>query len=314
MQVVFLGTPIWAAAYLPAIQQAGSEIAVVISQPDRARSRGRKVQPTPVKQAALEMGIAVLQPEQVNSEEALAQIGATEPDVLLTVAYGQILGKRLLALPRLAALNVHYSLLPQLRGPAPVQHALLQGMAQTGVTLQEMAEEVDAGDILVQEAAAIGPDDNADTLCRKLTEVGTGMVTAALPQIAAGELLGRPQNHAEATYAPLLTKADMQLDFTRSAEAVRNRIRAFAPRPGAYCLLGDRRLKITVAEIVNDSCEAAGEPGTIVEIDSDSGPLVRTGEGLLLVRRVQPEGRREMSAVEWLRGARVEAGTLLSYC
>ncbi len=312
MRVVFLGTPVWAAAYLTAIQQAGSEIVLVVSQPDRRRSRGRKLQPTPVKQAALELGLTVMQPEQVNSDAAVARIRATEPELLLTVAYGQILGKRLLEVPKLGALNVHYSLLPELRGPAPVQHALLEGLERTGVTLQEMAEQVDAGDILAQQATAIEPDDNADTLCRKLTEVGTAMVAAALPELAAGELLSRPQNHAAATYAPLLTKADTQLDFTQSAEAVRNRIRAFAPTPGAYCLLQGRRLKITAAEIVNDSSQAAGEPGTIVEINSDSGPVIKTGEGLLLVKRVQPAGRREMEAAEWLRGARIEAGTVLS--
>jgi len=184
-------------------------------------------------------------------------------------------------------------------------------LEHTGVTLQAMTAEVDAGDVLAQEEVVIERDDNAETLCRRLTEAGTALVERALPQIAEGRLKGRPQDAAEATYAPLLSKADTRLDFSERAEELCKRIRAFAPRPGAYCLLDGRRLKITAAEQVGDFQEQAGQPGKIVEVDGRAGFFIQTGNGLLLVARVQPEGKAEMTAAEWLRGARIESGRLL---
>lgn len=311
MRTVFLGTPKWAAPYLPALRDAGAQVAMVISRPDRPRGRGRKLQPTPVRRTAEQMGLPVLQPEQVNARQVVEQLRELEPDLLLVVAYGGILAEPLLDLPRLAALNVHYSLLPKLRGPAPVQHALLQGMDVTGVTLQKMALEVDSGDILLQRQVPIADDDDSETLHEKLTGVGVELVRASLPRMECGDLPARPQDHREATFAPMLTKGDQRLDFSDSAVQLRNRIRALAPRPGAYCRLRDRRLKITMAEVVEQRGRQVGQAGTIVEMDSDRGPVVQTGEGLLVITRLQPEGSRQMTGAEWLRGARLEKGARL---
>ena len=311
MRVVLMGTPIWAAAYLAAIEQCGGETVLVVTQPARGRGRGREVRATAVKTAAVALGLEVAEPEKVNEPEAVAQIAALEPDFLLVVAYGQILGERLLGLPKVGALNVHYSLLPALRGPAPVQHALLQGLQRTGVSLQEMARKVDAGDVFAQEEVAIAEDDDADTLLRKLTDAGTRLVREALPRIAAGELQAKAQEDALASYAPALEKDDLRLDFSASAADVRNRIRALAPKPGAYCVVEGRRLKVTRAEVVEDIAGQEGEVGRIVEIRPEAGPVVATGAGLVLIRRVQPEGRREMEAAEWLRGARLQTGAKL---
>jgi methionyl-tRNA formyltransferase len=311
MRVVFMGTPEWAAAYLDAIEQCGGDTVLVVTQPARRRGRGRKLGATGVKQAAMALGLDVAEPEKVNDAETVARIAELEPDFFLVVAYGQILGEQLLRLPRVEALNVHYSLLPALRGPAPVQHALLQGLTRTGVSLQKMVAEVDAGDVFAQEEVEIAEDDNADTLCGKLTDAGTRLVAEGLPRIAAGELGGEVQEHSRAGYAPVLEKNDLRLDFSASAVDIRNRIRALAEKPGAYCMLDGRRLKVTRAEVVEDIAGQEGEPGRVVEIRSEVGPVVATGDGFLLIERVQPEGRREMEAADWLLGARLQSGTKL---
>jgi methionyl-tRNA formyltransferase len=174
-----------------------------------------------------------------------------------------------------------------------------------------MVAEVDAGDVFAQAEVAVADDDNAEALCRRLTEAGTSLVAEALPRIAAGELRGEAQEHSRASHAPALEKEDLRLDFSTSAEDVRNRLRAFAPKPGAYCMLEGRRLKVMRAEIVEDIAGQEGEPGRVVEIRNEAGPVVATGKGLVLLRRVQPEGRREMEAAEWLRGARLQIGAKL---
>ena len=311
MRIVFLGTPPWAAAYLQPLMDAGHAVELVLTQPDKPGKRGRTPQPPATKIEAQRLGLPVSQPERANAPEAVRRVAEARPDVLLTVAYGQILRDALLGCPIVDALNVHYSLLPLLRGPAPVQHALLQGMTVTGVSLQRMALEVDAGDIYAFDSLQIGRDENADSLCRRLTQAGIELVVRSLPAIASGELTPTGQDHAGASYAPLLEKQDQALDFSRSAHDVHNRVRAFAPQPGAYCLFRGKRLGVTASAVVDDCRADAGMPGAVVEIDSDRGPVVATGEGLIELLRVHPEGRREMDAASWLRGAAVQPGDVL---
>lgn len=311
MRAVFMGTTQWAATYLPVLRDTGVQVITVVTRPDRRRGRGRKLQPTPVKLMAQQMELSVMQPERVKAPEVLRQLETLQPDILLVVAYGQILSQELLDLPRMAALNVHYSLLPKLRGPAPVQHALLQGLETTGVTLQKIAFEVDSGDVLLQREVPVADDDNAETLHGKLTDAGVELVRSALPRIQAGDLPAQPQDHSQATFAPMIGKADQRLDWTHSAWQLRNRIRALAPRPGAYCFLRDRRLKIMMAQVLQQEQLQAGEPGTIVETDSERGPIVQAGQDLLLLTELQAEGSRQMSGAEWLRGARVQRGMRL---
>lgn len=311
MKVVFMGTPIWASFYLEAIRRGGGEIPLVVTQPDRPRGRSKKPKPPPVKEKATEMDLQIHQPENINVPESYNTIEAVEPDFFLVVAFGQILDERLLQIPAVDPLNVHYSLLPKLRGPAPIQHALMRGYDTTGVTLQRMAPEVDAGEIFAQTDVPIEDDDNADTLCRKLTDEGLQMVAQTLEPIYNGEIDPVPQDDSAATYAPRITKSHAMLDFSRTAENLRNQIRALAPRPGAYCLIDDRRLKVLKAEVVRGFETAEGNPGEIVEIYKGSGPVVQTGQGALRFLRVQPAGSRDMDAAAWLRGARLEPGLRL---
>ncbi len=314
MDVIFMGTPVWASFYLDAIIRAGGNIPLVITQPDRPRGRSGTPKPPPVKEKALEMGLEVHQPENINNPESLARLQQADPDLFVVVAFGQILSNDILDVPAMDALNVHYSLLPELRGPAPVQYALMRGYEKTGVTLQKMASEVDAGDIYAQREVRVEDHDNADTLCRKLTDLGVQMLEEELPKVYTGKLQATPQDHSAATYAPMITKSDQALDFTRPAEDLRNQIRALAPRPAAYCFLDGKRLKVIDAEIGNKFVETEGKPGEIVEIDSDRGPEIATGRGTLVLTRVQPAGSREMDAADWLRGARLQPGVVLSGC
>jgi methionyl-tRNA formyltransferase len=311
MRLVFLGTPPWAAAYLEPLLAAGHDIALVVTQPDRPGRRGSSPKAPATKKEALRLGLSIFQPEKINLADAVERLQAASPDALLVVAYGQILRQPLLDCPAIDALNVHYSLLPELRGPAPVQHALLQGLNRTGVSLQTLALGVDAGDIYAQRSTDIDPDENADALCRRLTDLGVATVIDALPDIAHGSLHPVAQDHSQATCAPLIEKPDLVLDLSADAAEIHNRVRAFAPRPGAYCLWEGRRLRVTKTALGSDSVLEAGVAGAIVEIDPDAGPLVQTGSGLLQLLRVQPEGRKEMDAASWLRGARLEPGDKL---
>ncbi len=311
MRIVFLGTPPWAAAYLQPLMDAGHAVELVLTQPDKPGRRGRTPQPPATKVEAQRLGLPVFQPERANAPEAVRRVAEARPDVLLTVAYGQILRDALLRCAAIDALNVHYSLLPLLRGPAPVQHALLQGMTVTGVSVQRMAREVDAGDIYALDSLEIGPDENADSLCRRLTRAGILLVVQSLPAIESGDLAPTRQDHARASYAPLLEKSDQGLDFSRRARDVHNRVRAFAPQPGAYCLFQGKRLGVTASAIVDDSRIGAGMAGRVVEIPCGRGPVVATGQGLIELVRVHPEGRKEMAAASWLRGARVQPGDVL---
>lgn len=307
-----MGTPVWASFYLDAIRQAGGKIPLVVTQPDRPRGRSGEPKPPPVKEKAREMDLEIHQPENINTPESLNTIEAAAPDFFLVVAFGQILGERLLQIPAADPLNVHYSLLPKLRGPAPIQYALMRGCDTTGVTLQRMAPEVDAGAIYAQKEVPIEDDDNADTLCRKLTDEGVQMVADTLKPIHEGDIKAAPQDDTVATYAPKIKKSDAVIDFSRPAQALHNQIRALAPRPGAYCLVDDSRLKVLKAEVVDGFETAEGKPGEVTEICNDIGPIVQTGQGALRFLRVQPAGSREMDADAWLRGARLETGSQLA--
>lgn len=311
MRIVFLGTPPWAAAYLQPLLDAGHSLELVLTQPDKPGKRGRTPRPPATKSEAQRLGVPVFQPPRANAPEAVRRVAETRPDLLLTVAYGQILRDPLLQCPTVGALNVHYSLLPLLRGPAPVQHALLQGFEMTGVSLQRMAREVDAGDVYARRQVSIRADDNADSLCRRLTDAGIAVVIEALPAIAAGDLPAHEQEHALATYAPMLSKSDPALDFSHTARDVHNRVRAFAPQPGAYCLWRGHRLAVLSSSVVDDSRTDAGIVGAMVEISPGGGPVIQTGRGLIELSMVRPEGRREMDAPSWLRGARLQCGDVL---
>jgi methionyl-tRNA formyltransferase len=260
-----------------------------------------------VKLAAEAQGLPVIQGACCRNPQTAALLADLEPDVLLVVAYGEILCPAVLGVARLAALNVHYSLLPAYRGAAPVQRALLDGLTETGVTLQHLAEELDAGDVVGRERVAIEPEDEVTSLTWRLTEAGCRLVTHWLPEIVAGRAPRQAQDHRLATLAPKVEKAEGALDFSQAAEALVNRVRAMTPWPGAYCQVNGQRLLVRRARVV----EGLGEPGEILSLSTGEGPVVATGKGALELAVVQAPGKRTMSGAEYVRGARLQVGLKL---
>ncbi|MHB8995410.1 MAG: methionyl-tRNA formyltransferase [Armatimonadota bacterium] len=303
MRVIFFGTPGCAVPYLRGIREAGGELVAVVTQPDKPKGRSKALCPPPVKEAAEAENICLLQPDTCRSPEFIDHLRSFEADILLVVAYGRILCPNLLAVPTVAALNVHYSLLPAYRGAAPVQHALLDGLSETGVTLQHLAAELDAGDIVAQDTLTIADDDNTATLTQRLTTLGVELVKSYLPGVHAGTAPRFPQDESAVTLAPRLSKCDGVLDLSQPARVLAGRIRAVTPWPGAVVCLRDKPLIIREATAL--SLPEQAPAGTIVALDPATGPVVATGDGALLLRLVQPLGRKPMTGAEYLRGARL---------
>jgi methionyl-tRNA formyltransferase len=313
LRIAFFGTPDLAVPYLDALVAAGHRTRVVVTQPDRPAGRGRAVQPGAVKRAAQRLGLPLLQPESCRDESLHRALRESRAEMGVVVAYGNLLPCEVLDCPERGCVNVHYSLLPELRGAAPVQRALMAGMSETGVTLQWMSPELDAGDIIVAEAVAIDPDDNAATLFARLNGVGPRLLLDALALLARGEAPRTPQDEARVTWAPDLSKDDCHLDWTASAEQVRNVVRACAPRPGAFTLRGERRLKVLRAQVVAGRAPGGeGPPGTLAETTHDGHPVVHAGSGAVALTEVQPEGKQPMSGEEFARGARFSPGERLA--
>jgi methionyl-tRNA formyltransferase len=307
IRIVFMGTPEFAVPSLRALAAAGYRIAAVVSQPDRPQGRKRLLAPTPVKAAAEELGIPVLQPERVRRPEAVEAIAAYKPDLIVTAAYGQILPKPLLDLPRLGCINVHGSLLPKYRGGAPIQRAIMNGETVTGVTIMYMAEGLDTGDMISRVDVPIEPDDTAGTLFAKLGEAGAELLVRTLPDIIAGTAEAVPQDDAEATYAPNLTREDERLDWSRGAKRLHDQVRGLVPFSGGFTLLNGEVFKVwkcRPAEAHGGPADAS--PGTI---RAEAGRLlVATGDGWLELLEVQPAGKKAMPAAEWLKGMRLPPG------
>lgn len=312
MRVVFFGTPELAVPYLDAICAAGHEVLAVVTQPDRPAARGRRLRPSPVKQAALQRGLRVLEPQKASDRQFIAGIRQLALDVGVVVAYGQILRPALLQTASLGFVNVHYSLLPELRGAAPVFAALRAGLTETGVTVQYMAEQLDAGDIILQRVVPILEDDDQGTLTARLTAVGVELLVQALELLAEGRAPRVPQEHARATMVGRIEPEDCRIDWTWSAAEIRNLVRACTPWPGAWCMWGGRRLRVERVAIVQNDLKQGGEPGEVVEIDRRWGPVIGTGAGYLVIEQLRPEGRRSMTGAEFLRGAHMQVGDRLS--
>ena len=307
IRIVFMGSPDFA---LPTIRllAAQSLLAGVVTQPDQPAGRGRVLTPPPVKLLALELGLPVIQPARLRAPEALAQLQAWQPDLIVVAAFGQILRPAVLDLPRYGCINVHASLLPRWRGAAPIQAAILHGDAETGVTIMRMDAGVDTGLVLSQRSIPIAPEDTAGTLSAKLAELGAQLLIDTLPGYLNGTLLPRPQNAVEPTYAPVLKKEDGQLDFTQPADALARRVRAFNPWPGTFFLWEGQILKIHRAHVVGagyagtDHPEPAPTPGArLVHLGL---PAIAAAEGLLVLDEVQPAGKKAMPGKVFLQGAR----------
>ncbi|CAH8709656.1 methionyl-tRNA formyltransferase [Paenibacillus thiaminolyticus] len=311
-KIVFMGTPEFAVASLRTLIQEGYEIAAVVTQPDRPVGRKRVLMPTPVKAEALQHGLTVWQPEKLRTSDTVDDIRALQPDLIVTAAYGQILPKAVLDIPRLGCINVHGSLLPKYRGGAPIQRSIMNGETVTGVTIMYMAEGMDTGDMISRVEVPIGADDNAGTMFAKLSEAGADLLRRTLPDIIAGRVEAVPQPHDEATYAPNLKREDERIDWTRSAEQIANQVRGLVPFSGAFTTWSGEVFKVWACRPEPAAAgEAAAAPGTVLTAGTD-GLRIQTGQGILSLLEVQPAGKKAMPASEFLRGGKMEQGTVLS--
>jgi methionyl-tRNA formyltransferase len=310
-KIVFMGTPHFSVPSLKALQSAGHEIALVVTQPDRPKGRGRKVEAPPVKQTAQKLGLPVIQPATLRNEDTRQALQATAADFFIVVAFGQILRESVLSMPRLGCINVHASLLPKYRGPAPIQWAVINGEPETGVTTMLMDKGLDTGDMLLSAAETIAPTDTAGALHDRLALKGADLLVRTLVAFADGSIQRTAQNHSAATYAPLLKKNDGRIDWKKPASKIETFIRGMAPWPGAFTFWKNNRLKIFRSE-PTDSPLRTASPGTVLDA-SDSGRLiVATGEGALSILELQPASGSRLAAAEFLRGFRIAAGDLLS--
>ena len=306
LRVVFFGTPSFAVPTLTALSRSAHSIAGVITQPDRPRGRGQKVQPEAVKLAATGSGIPVWQPERLRDPEFLNAMRSLDPDVGVVAAYGRLLPQALLDVPRLGFLNVHASLLPRWRGAAPVHRAILAGDTVTGITIMRVVLALDAGPMLARVSTPIDPDETSVELEDRLAELGAALLGDALADLERGRARDVPQDEREAAYAPKLERADGQLDWTQPARAVHDRIRGLHPWPLAAASLGDRRLHL-IRSTVADVEAAVADPGTIIDVARDA-LVVAAGQGAVRLLDVRPEGRRTMTMRDYLNGTHVRLG------
>jgi methionyl-tRNA formyltransferase len=309
MRIVYFGSPGAAIPSLERLLQAGHSIELVITQPDKPAGRGKAPTPPPVKEAARRHGIPVLQPEKIRKDpEVLAALGKIAPDIIVVVAYGQIIPSTIIDLPQHKSVNVHFSLLPKYRGAAPVQWAILSGEEKTGVTIFELNERMDEGDILSQLETDIGPRENARELEERLSRLGADLLVKTLETI--NELPHLPQDQGRATLAPRLHKDLGRIDWAKDAVSIDRMVRAFSPWPGAFTFLRGQRIIIHAGSPLAVPAPPP-EPGRVVEVRRE-GPLVGCGSGsAYLIERLQRENRKEMAAADFLRGTKIATGDCL---
>jgi len=308
LKLVFCGTPEFAVPTFEAVIAAGHEVALAVTQPDKVVGRKMELQAPAVKRAAEARGIPVVQPEKIkHNEEFRAQLEAIRPDAILVVAYGRIIPKWMLDLPRLGNINLHGSLLPKYRGAAPIQWAIANGETNTGVTTMRIDEGLDSGPLLLAEMQWIAPEETAVDVFECLADVGAGLMVKTLHGLECGTITAVEQNHSEATHAPILKREDGWMDFSRTAQQIYNRWRGFQPWPGAYTLLRGKKF------IAHKMCPATGVSGEPGEVLVDQGRMfVACGQGTAVeLLDVQTEGKRRMSAAEFLRGFQVRPGERL---
>jgi methionyl-tRNA formyltransferase len=307
MKIVFFGSPALALPSLKKLLEANHSIDLIITQPDRPSGRGKKLVPCPVKKTALDLNIPCYQPLRIRKDQtALDKIKEIKPDLNVVVAYGQIIPSSIIYLPRHNSLNVHFSLLPKYRGASPIQWALLNGEEKTGITIFELNEKMDEGDILIQEEVSIFPDENATELEARLAQKGADLLIKTIAQI--DKLKHRKQDHSQATYAPKIRKEDGKIDWTKNSLYIERQVRAFTPWPSAYAFLKDIRIKILKGKNIDKEIPLGASAGEISGIKKE-GIQVCCGEGsAYLIESLQPENRRLMDAYAFSLGAEIKPG------
>ncbi len=321
MRVVFMGTPDFAVGALEAILQAGHQVAAVVTQPDKPKGRGKEIQMTPVKACAVSHGIPVFQPVKVKEKEAVETLREYNADIFVVAAFGQILSEEILSMPKYGCVNIHASLLPRYRGAGPIQWAIINGEEKSGVTIMQMDKGLDTGDMLLKEEVAIAPKETGDSLHDKLAEAGARLIVEALAKLERGELVPEKQKEEESCYAKRLQKSMGRIDWQQSAKKLDCLIRGLLSWPGAYTVLRGKNLKIWEVEAIEEpenvpdgmalpeelSCAM---PGIVVGVEREAF-YVKTGEGILKILAVQPEGKKRMPVREFLLGYQVKAGEQL---
>ncbi|MFE8695233.1 methionyl-tRNA formyltransferase [Cytobacillus sp. FJAT-53684] len=300
-KIVFMGTPDFSVPVLQQIVKDGYEVIGVVTQPDRPVGRKRVLTPPPVKVEAEKQGIPVYQPEKIRQPEELKEILALNPDLIITAAFGQILPKELLIAPKYGCINVHASLLPELRGGAPIHYSIIQGKEKTGITIMYMVEKLDAGDILTQVEVPITETDTVGTLHDKLSAAGSQLLSETLPKLLAGELKSIPQMDEQATFASNIKREQEKIDWTKTGEEIYNHIRGLNPWPVAYTTLEGVAVKVWWAEKIKT--QSTAEPGTIIGLDNHELVISTGNDTAIKVLELQPSGKKKMDSKQFLSGA-----------
>jgi methionyl-tRNA formyltransferase len=307
LRIVFFGTPAFAVPTLERLVSSRHTVCGVVTQPDRPRGRGQKVSDSPVKQAASAHRLPVLQPDRLRDPAVLDAIARWRPDLGVVAAYGKLLPEEILQLPVHGMINVHASLLPKYRGAAPVHRAVIDGVPETGVTIMRMVKALDAGDMLAAVKRPVGPDETSDVVERDLAQLGAGLLVDVVDRIAAGDVKGERQDDMLSTYAARLTKEEGLIDWSLPASYIHNRVRGLYPWPHAYTYLDGTRVIVLKTRVLSEL--SAAEPGTVVRVDPDSIHVAAGHNGSIGIERLQPEGRRPMSAREYLASRPVQPGS-----
>lgn len=307
MRIVYMGTPDFAVSPLQALAEAGYEVVGVVTQPDKPKGRGKTLLPTPVKEEALKHGFPVYQPEKVRDPQFQELLASLAPDLIVVAAFGQIIPKSILELPRFGCINIHASLLPKYRGAAPIQQAVIDGEKESGVTIMKMGTGLDTGDMISKIVVPLTPEETGGSLFDKLSLAGAKLLVETLPHIFDGTAVYEKQPEESPTpYAAMITKQMGRMDFTKTAEELERLVRGLNPWPSAFTFWNGKTLKVWESFVCKDSVEEAA-PGTVVKTDKN-GIYVVCGKGILVLSQVQLEGKKRMDADAFLRGCAIEAG------
>lgn len=310
MKIVFMGTPDFAVGALEAIIKAGHEVTAVVTQPDKAKGRSGQMQFPPVKECAVKYGIPVFQPGKIKTPEAIAQLKKYEADVYVVAAFGQILSKEILEMPKYGCVCIHASLLPKYRGAAPINWCIIDGEQETGITIMQMDEGIDTGDILTQKKVLIDKKETAESLFDKLSQAGAELIVETLPMIERGEIVPIKQDDSQSCYAKMMDKSLGKVDWTKDAAAVERLVRGLNSWPSAYTTLNGKNVKLWSCDVVSSDCVNNEKPGTIIDVTKDYFS-VACGKGILKVCELQLEGKKRMDTKSFLLGNQWKTGMCL---
>ena len=308
MRIVFMGTPDFSVGTLEAVVAAGHEVACVVTQPDKPRGRGKELQPTPVKEAAQRHGLPVYQPAKIRDPEAVEKIRSFQPDVIVVVAFGQIIPQQILDIPRYGCINVHASLLPKYRGAAPIQWAVINGEKESGVTTMQMDEGLDTGDMLLKTTIVLDEKETGGSLHDKLSDAGAKLCVETLKRLEEGSIQPEKQGESPTEYARMLNKAMGAIDWNQDAVSIERLIRGLNPWPSAYTTWDNKTMKIWDADVL--SYDGTEEPGTVVDVTKNT-IVIAAGEGALALKEIQLAGKKRMPVQAFLLGSSVETGIKL---